>query len=72
MNPEIVFVGIIGFVSIMVAIIGIYAFIKVVFDLTVKSRRRRRWIAAHEGNLIGSDEWFDWIRKEGVSEKYFW
>lgn len=40
-------------------------------EFAVKSPRRRRWIAAHNGHLIGSEEFFNWCEQEGVNPDYY-
>lgn len=39
--------------------------------LCVKMYRCHRWYEQHDGVQIGSEEFFDWCRKEGVSSSLF-
>ena len=51
------------------AIIGGSAYI--VYDLVVKGRRRREWVADHGGCLIGSEKFFVWCNEVGIDPRYY-
>ena len=61
------------FGPIVIGIVGIVAIpVWLIREFAIKSPRRRRWIAAHDGHLIGSDEFFAWCKEEGVDPGYYW
>ena len=59
----------IGFLIIVIS--AIEAIVWLVREFAVKGPRRRRWIDAHDGNLIGSQEFFAWCEKEGVDPGFY-
>lgn len=44
------------------AIVLVVSIFWLVREFGIKAPRRRKWVAAHDGHLIGSDEFFAWCR----------
>lgn len=40
-------------------------------EFAVKIPRRRRWVAEHDGVLIGDEKFYDWCYENGIDPKYY-
>lgn len=40
-------------------------------EFLVKRPRRQRWVAAHDGMLIGSEEFTKWCAEQGVNPGHY-
>ncbi len=65
-----IMVIIVGWVVIIVAFVA-YEIVSVARELFVKGPRCAKWSDKHNGLMVGSDEFFDWCRENGVNPNYY-
>lgn len=56
---------------LMGAILVVAAPVYLIRVFAVKIPRQRRWVEAHNGTLIGSEEFYKICERDGIDPKYF-